>query len=574
MIRKTNKTVASTLLAACLTFCECAKEGMPPGGPEDTTPPEVLAVSPTPDATHVDVDSKIKITFSERMLARITEESIFISPLPEKPPDFSWKGRELVLMPQEPLQPERTYVISIGTDAQDLRRNRLSQSYTFAFSTGSRLDYRKISGEVWTKKKVGLGREMGISIWAYLISEDRTEIDPEKQKPDYVTQANSRGEYVLENLSAGEYRLFAVQDVNRDLAWDWEKEAIGMTTKDVELTEQVTTRTDVDFILARRDKAGPSLLRCFSTNRNLVRLEFDEELAGESVSNPDNFKILPASAQRALGITSVFFQDTDTRRIFLLTEQTSPGEEYQLSVLEARDKAGNLLDTTSNMCLFEGSEAFDTLAPQITRISPQDGETDVPFDAKTKLTFDEPPDRESAEAAFSLIDSNQIQVSGRSWWCSSNEFVFSPDSLLCGNMKYQIKLLGAVVSDLLGNRSTTDSAFTSSFVTSDPANMGAVSGSVEMVDKEQPKSIVLTLWSLEKPELSYQIMLARPDSFFFERVLPGKYFLGGYIDSDGNGDLSLGQTETFVPLEPFTTYADTIRVRPRWETEGLKLTFP
>ncbi len=547
---------------------------MPPGGPEDTTPPEVLAVSPTPDATHVDVDSKIKITFSERMLARMTEESIFISPLPKKPPDFSWKGRELVITPQEPLEPERTYVISIGTDAQDLRRNRLSQSYTFAFSTGSRLDYRKISGEVWTKKEVGLGREMGISIWAYLISEDRTEIDPKKEKPDYATQTNSGGEYVLENLSPGQYRLFAVQDANRDLAWNWEKEAIGMTTKDVELTEQVTTRTHVDFILARRDKARPSLLRCFSMNRNLVKLEFDEELAGEPIPDPDNFKILPASGQRAVGITSVFFQGADARKIFLLTEQISPGEEYQLSVLEAQDKAGNLLDTASNnMCLFEGSEVFDTLAPQITRISPQDGETDVPLDTKTKLTFDEPPDRKSVEAAFSLNDSDQIQVSGKSWWSSSNEFVFAPDSLLCGNMKYQIRLLGALVSDLLGNRSTTDSAFTSRFVTSDPANLGAVSGSVEMVGKEEPKSIVLTLWSLEKPKLSYQIMLARPESFLFERVLPGKYFLGGYIDSDGNGDLSLGQTDTFVPLEPFATYADTIRVRPRWETESLRLTF-
>ena len=546
---------------------------MPPGGPEDTTPPEVLAVSPTPDTTHVDVDSKIKITFSERMLARITEESIFISPLPRKPPDFSWKGRELVLTPQEPLQPERTYVISIGTDAQDLRRNRLSQSYTFAFSTGSRLDCRKISGEVWTKKEVGLGREMGISIWAYLISGDKTEIDPQKQKPDYVTQANGRGEYILENLSPGEYRLFAVQDVNRDLAWDWEKEAVGMTAQDVELTEQVTTRTHVDFVLAKRDRAGPNLLRCFSINRNLVRLEFDEELAGEPILDPDNFRILAASGQRALRITFVFFRDTDTRKIFLITEQMSPGEEYELSVLEARDKAGNFLDTVSSVCLFEASEVFDTLAPQITQTSPQDGETDVPFDAKTKLTFDEPPDRESVEAAFSLIDSNQAQVSGRSWWSSPNEFAFAPDSLLCGNMKYQIKLLGAAVSDLLGNRSTTDSAFTSSFVTSDPTNMGAVSGSVEMVDKEEPKSIVLTLWSLEKPKLSYQITLARPESFLFERVLAGKYFLGGCIDSDGNGDFSLGQTEPFVPVEPFTTYPDTIRVRPRWETEGLRLTF-
>jgi len=257
MISKPNKIIISVLfLLTSLLLC-CAKEGMPPGGPEDTIPPEVVSVSPPPDTTEVDPDSKIEITFSERMIAKTTEESIFISPLPREPFEFNWKGRKLILIPSEPLQPDRTYVISIGTDALDLRRNRLTQSFTFAFSTGSRLDHGSISGEVWAKREIGLERQVGTSIWAYLLAEDRPQIDPEEEKPDYVTQTDNEGKYNLQSLSLGTYRLFAVQDQNRNLLWEWEQEAIGVTTKDVELFQQDVTKTHVDFVLDKKDKSAP-----------------------------------------------------------------------------------------------------------------------------------------------------------------------------------------------------------------------------------------------------------------------------------------------------------------------------
>jgi len=369
MDRKPN-IFAFALLVLLSFFFHCAKEGMPPGGPEDTTPPDVISVSPVTGSTEVDSNSRIEITFSERMLAKITEESIFISPLPKKPFDFRWRGKRLILTPQEPLQPDRTYVVSIGTDAQDLRRNRLSQSYTFAFSTGSRLDYGTISGTVWTKQEIGVQKEMGASVWAYLLSPENTEIDPEEEKPNYVTQTDNEGKYTLKNLSLGKYRLLAVQDVNRDLVWDWEKEAIGVTTRDAELSERNISETHVDFILDKKDKNSPTLLNCHSVHRNLVALEFDEELEKQSILDPANFRISSVSTQKPLKVISAFFRDTDTRRIFLLTEQMRPEEKYELKVMDVRDKVGNYLDTASNLCLFDGTEISDTLGPKIAGISP------------------------------------------------------------------------------------------------------------------------------------------------------------------------------------------------------------
>lgn len=573
MTRDSGNAPIFILLVFLSFIFHCAKEGMPPGGPEDTVPPEVVSVSPQPGSTQVDLTSKIEITFSERMLAEITEEAIFISPLPRKPSDFGWRGKRLIITPGEALLPDRTYVISVGTDAQDLRRNRLSQSYTCAFSTGKELDYGSISGQVWAQQAVGLSLELGASIWAYVLGPDRTEVDPEKEKPDYVTQTGDEGKYTLKNLSLGTYRLFAVQDVNRDLLWDWEKEAIGVTTRDAELSEREISKTNVDFVLDRKDKSPPGLLNCHSLANSLVRLEFDQELQERTVLDSSNYEILSVSTQEPLTILSVFFQEVKTRRVFLLTDRMSPQQEYALKVVGVADRAGNLLDTASNSCLFEASEIADTAGPTLLTVSPQDQETGVSLDAKITLCFDEPPQQQTVALAFSLVDSNYVSIDGKGDWLNPTTYLFSPGSPLVGETKYLAGLQGGKIRDLLGNFSVADSAFTSSFITLDPEILGSISGEVAVPPKQQPATVVLILWNPEEGEPWYEKVLPQPGPFALEGVLPGKYFLAGYIDLDGSKDLSMGQPEPFSPMEPFVVHQDTIVVRSRWETEVAKLTF-
>ncbi len=571
MVNKARKGAIRVLLVLWPCLLHCAKEGMPPGGPEDTIPPQVVFVSPSAGSTEVPLDSRIEISFSERMTSKTTEEAIFVSPIPSEPFEFKWKGRRLVLLPRESLHPDRTYVISVGADSEDLRRNRLGQTYTFAFSTGSRLDFGTISGEVWIKQAVGLEREMGSSVWAYLLSADPLEIDPSTQKPDYATQTDNQGGYSLNNLSLGMYRLFAVQDIDRDLTWSWEEEPIGLTTQDIELTELQISTDGIDFVLDKKDRAGPSLVNCFGVNRSLVKIEFDEELDRRSALDMSKFKILSTSTQKALKINSVFHQDEDTKKIFLLTERMNAGEEYELAVSAVTDRAGNRLDIASSQCRFAASTIPDTLGPSITSILPRDGEARVPLDARVILTFSEPPDQQSVEISFSLTDSNGVALSGEGNWISPNVYSFGPASLLPRAAKYQVELPGGKVRDRLGNVSAIDAVFISGFTTVDPDTLGSVSGTAEVEDGNMPSTALLTLWHLTEEGISYQLSLPESGPFRFEGVLPGKYFLGGYLDLNGDGRLSLGQPNPFLPAEPFTVYPDTIRVRSRWDTEGIKL---
>lgn len=583
-------TILSTpllfFLAATVLF-HCAKEGMPSGGPVDTTPPEVISVSPKPDSTKVDLSSKIEITFSERMSDKPTEESIFISPFPKKLSDSSWHKNKFIISFAEPLLKDKTYVVTVGTGAQDLRRNHLSKSYTFAFSTGVALDYGSISGEVWMKRKDGstslttggFKTEPGISIWAYLFS-DTIGVDPEKDKPDFVTQSDVEGKYLFKNLSAGKYRLFAVEDLNRDLVWNPDKEAIGVSTQDVELTPANSSKEHVDFLLALRDTTKPSLLNCQALNRNQVRLDFDENLKAEFVLNPNNFKIVSISTSESLKINEVYFseesrlagQGNNTQNIFIITFEMNPEEKYELKVFNLEDESGNFLDTSANTCLFVGSAIFDTTGPKVISISPKDGETGMPQDAEIKLIFDEPPSHPSVESFFSLSDSNGVLISGKNGWKNPNTFIFSPDTLLLGKMKYQIKLKSQKIFDLFGNP-MTDSVWFLTFTTLNPDTLGSISGKVEALGKSISGDIVLTLSLIDKVGKRYQKTLPQPGSFLFENVLPGKYMVDAYVDLNKDRNLTIGNPRPFVLCEPFTFFPDTVTVRSRWETEGVELKF-
>lgn len=562
------------ILFPLLFLVYCAKEGMPPGGPVDVTPPQVVSVSPKPDSTNVDLSTKIKIVFSERMSGEPTQEAVFISPFPKAPFDYNWKGKVLTLSPSEPLQKDKTYVITIGTGAQDLRVNRMSRSFTFSFSTGSSIDQGMISGEVWVRQPVGLGKEAGISIWAYLLSPERTVVYPEKEKPDYVTQPDSAGKYVFKSLSWGKYRLMAVKDVNRDMLWSGEDEIIGVTFGDVELTGQYPSRAFVDFILYRVDLSPPSLLNCRALNRNTVRLEFNEALDGTTISDTTGYSVFSVPDQKPLKVTEAFYQGFETKTVYLGTDGMSPNATYELKTAGLKDIAGNLIDTAYNNCRFEGSGISDTIGLQILSILPKNGSVNVPPDTKIKLFFNQPPEPQTVEANFSMNDSTGAKFAGRGIWSTPGVYVFSLDSILSGKTRYTVNLLGKGIRNSSGYAQMKDSMVTSSFITMNPDTFGTVSGRVVINNQTgTAESLILTLWQPKDSGLFYQTAAIDSNHFRFERILPGKYFLSGYNDLNHDRTFDLGRVNPYSPMEPFAVYPDTIYVRSRWETEGVELKF-
>jgi hypothetical protein len=371
----------------------------------------------------------------------------------------------------------------------------------------------------------------------------------------------------------GTYRLFAVQDENRDLSWNWREETMGMTTWDPDLTDLKVSANEVDFILCQRDQESPKLSSCHALNGHMAKLEFDEELTLSSILDLANYRLTSAVSHESVKISSAFFEDDHTRSITLLTEEMNSGEEYDLTVKNVTDRAGNAVDTSARDCRFTGSGLPDTLLPYVKMIDPADEEANLPIEAVVTILFSRPPDPQGIEASFSLLDPAEVKIKGKGSWLSPNVFLFRPDSLLTGKTKFQISLPGSQIKNLSGAISGSNSTFTSVFTTVDSDILGSVSGQVEVEGKKAVSSPFLILWELEQEGVSYRLSLGEPGSFSFTGVLPGKYFLAGYLDLNEDGSLSLGGIKPFSFVEPFEIYPDTIFVRSRWETEAVNLIF-
>jgi uncharacterized protein (DUF2141 family) len=545
---------------------------MPPGGPEDLTPPEVVSTLPKADSTNVDIQAKIELGFSERMNREKTEEAIFVSPLPKKPLEFKWHKNRFTLIPPELLLKDKTYVITVGTFASDLHGNKMKKPFSFAFSTGSSIDSGFISGEARIEDE----KEPGINIWAYFLS-DTSGPDPSKALPDYVTQTDKEGEYQLRNLALGKYRLFTVKDLNRDLLWNSDQELIGITSEDVILSKEIVTKENINFFLAKKDTTKPALVDCRALDRNKIRLEFDKSLDPTSIFNPDNYVIRSeADPKKNLKVNLVYFQGTNTKNIYLVTEEQKLKEKYRVIVSGIKEESGNSIDTSQNFCLFDGSGLPDTLGLSILSSLPKDKEKNIFLDNQVKIFFDQPPEKKSVENSFSLINEIDSSVKGRGDWENPTTFIFIPESLFSGKIEYKVKLEGEV-KDLSGNL-LKKTPFEFGFTTIDPETLGSLSGKVELLDKEKkgparPGEIVIIAQRLEPPKINYQKVLEKPGNFLFDAILPGEYIVSAFIDEDGNKKFSLGNLYPFVPSELKVFSPDTVSVRSRWETEGVDLKF-
>lgn len=231
------------LLQSIIFFQSCANQLPPPGGEEDKMPPKIINVIPKSGTVNFKGNS-IEIEFDEYVDRRSFEESLFISPRPKGGIEFNWSGKKVEIEFIEKLEKNKTYTFTIGKELKDLRGgNAITAPIKFALSTGSVLDKNKISGKVFASNSDKL------FILAYILDENKNiEIDPQKSKPDFITQVNENGFYTFENLRPAVYRLYALKDNDRNLLYDRDFDKISVTWTDVN-TKDTTEISGINFIL-------------------------------------------------------------------------------------------------------------------------------------------------------------------------------------------------------------------------------------------------------------------------------------------------------------------------------------
>lgn len=542
----------------------CAKQGFPPGGPEDKTPPDIVSVFPPEGATGVDPGTTVKIDFSEWMDKRSVKESIFISPIPKHPPRMKVKAKTVEIDFVGGLSPQQTYVITVGTGVKDGHGNRLASSWSLAFSTGDRIDRGGISGQVFWPE----GDMSGTYAWAYVL-EGTASPDPGRDGPDYITQTDAAGVYSFVYLSPGRYRLFAFLDGDKNGTYTVEKDPLGVPTHDVILRSDQDEVRDVLFTLAVQDTTGPECLSVVATHSTHMALRLSEAIDPGSIGTI-RISEIDEGVEESLTIRERHLDVENQRRCHVVTELQRPGARYQVHLCGVTDEAGNRVTSESCLVTVEGTSVPDTVCPRIVGLSPADSATRVPLAERIEYRFSEALDTAGVEQAFRVHAGDGQPLPGTVSWPDAATFLFVPGRRLDGASAYTVSLDPAMVRDMRGNP-LSDTMTSTFFTTLDPEALGSLSGSISDEETTASGELYVTADQVEDRRVTYTATVPGPGPYALGDLLPGRYVVRAFRDEDGNGSFTSGRPRPVVFSERFSWYPDTVEVRSRWETQDIDL---
>ncbi len=197
----------TAFLLVCL-FYACASVDHPKGGPLDETPPTVL--NHTPDSNTLAFRGN-KITFDFDEYVEIKDpNAIIISPPLAKKPDYSIKGKSLVISLKDTLRSNTTYTIQLTNAIQDITEKNILPNHVLSFSTGNRLDTLTVRGQVILNATHEKQKDITVALFHPHVLDY-----PDSQVfPLFTTRTQEDGSFLIQGLPPSTFTLYAFEDIN------------------------------------------------------------------------------------------------------------------------------------------------------------------------------------------------------------------------------------------------------------------------------------------------------------------------------------------------------------------------
>ena len=221
---------AVALLFLPAFFSRCASMMTPTGGPRDSLPPVIVAMTPDNFSTNRPLlnHEKIYIEFNEFVQLKDQQKEFFTSPAMKKPL-ITLRGRGIVVQLRDTLAPNTTYALNFGSAVRDNNEGNPLYSMRYVFSTGPEIDSMIVSG--YTADSYKADSVSKSFIWFF--PADSVENVPEydstvfKYKPAVIARAENNGIFIAQNLKPIPYRIYAVEDKNDNQMYDPGSDQIG-----------------------------------------------------------------------------------------------------------------------------------------------------------------------------------------------------------------------------------------------------------------------------------------------------------------------------------------------------------
>lgn len=207
---KSRIIAGASFLAALLVGVSCASIASPTGGARDEDPPRFVRANPAPGSVNVN-RTNIDIEFDEIVNVKDAFSKVVVSPPSKQVPRVSTLGRRVRVSFQDTLLPNTTYTIDFSNSIEDNNESNKLPSFTYTFSTGPEIDTLQISGMVLSAESLEPQQGMLVGVYSNLSDTAFATLPFER-----MAKTDDRGRFSIMGLAPGQYRIFALNDLDND----------------------------------------------------------------------------------------------------------------------------------------------------------------------------------------------------------------------------------------------------------------------------------------------------------------------------------------------------------------------
>jgi hypothetical protein len=538
-------------LSAWLVAASCANIVTPTGGIKDVIPPAVLESSPETGAKNYN-GKNIKITFDEFVKLTDVATQVIISPFSLEQPDIKVKGKSVVVSFNDTLKSNTTYSIAFGDAISDITENNILSAYHFVFSTGSVIDSLSIKGVV--KNAFTQKVESSIYVMLYTMYDDSV---PIKETPLYLARTGANGTFDFYNIPGGQYKIFALKDVNSNYLFDQPNEKIAFlesllkplaidTIKDTALA-----KNSVQLNLFEENAATQRMMKSYPAMYGKVNLVFRKPLEtfdlNEIIKKGSGFM---TEINKTKDTLSLWMKNPDDDSLFLeVRENNVILDTAEIALIKkgakSKDKTGgSSIPTLRIKHSIANKSAYDYFKAVTIDFSDPISKYDF---SKVIITENKDTVMASFRFDYSGILSDTIRrklVIDYKWKEGTNYTLFIPP---------------ATFRDIFNLPNDTLKV---DFKTSEQKNYGNI---ILNVKSENLNDHLIVQLVTESDAMIYEKFLSGSGTVKFDFVSPGSYKFKLIVDSNNNGKWDTGNYLKNIQPEKVFYDPSSIQVKANWD---------
>jgi hypothetical protein len=483
----------------------------------------------------------VEIEFDEYINVEDISSQLLISPPLKDKPQERVRGKKLRLTWSDTLQSNTTYQFNFGKSVVDLNESNPNTDLRYVFSTGSYVDSLAIYGKVLNS----LDNEP-VPLASVMIYDGVEDSLPKTSMPSYFALTNELGEFRLDYLPEGDFKLFVLTDGNGNYMYDGPPEEIGF--------------------LDRRVNSMP-----IDSQRPMVIPLFMES---------DTNQYIKSSTGKDYGYYETIFNIPTIKPSIRFIDPETDVELVKISILNERR------DTLKNWVTFPERREFDEVQVIIQDDSLlQDTafwyiETDPKYAEKAKLTVSANTNMNKLDIGgnFELILSQPIDEADTSliWMIEDSTRVYpsriEKDKVFRSmrifypfikEKQYLVSALPGAFKDIFGNYSDSTGF---AFSLQEAEFYGFFTVNVTLENPLNKGAAILQLGD-KAGSVKQEVRFTQSETISFGRMPPGAYTLKIVFDENDNGKWDTGNYLEKAQPEKVSIYPEEINIRSNWDLD-------